>query len=112
MIASYDINIFLIFTCTFVVQRLFVELRLLHQLNWMQDIIIEIINEQSEQMRLIPELILNRCRQTKNQLKLNENTILRFLKEAVSQNLTLIHYLEKCHCRLKTKHLIFKDIKF
>lgn len=60
----------------FVVQSLFVELRLLHQLNWMQDIIIEIINEQSEQMRLIPELILNRCRQTKNQLKLNENTIL------------------------------------
>lgn len=51
-------------------------MRLLHQLNWMQDIIIEIINEQSEQMRLIPELILNRCRQTKNQLKLNENTIL------------------------------------
>lgn len=60
----------------FVVQSLFVELRLLHQLNWMQDIIIEIINEQSEQMRLIPELILNRCRQTKNQLKLNEDTIL------------------------------------
>lgn len=59
----------------FVVQSLFVELRLLHQLNWMQDIIIEIINEQSEQMRLIPELILNRCRK-QNQLKLNENTIL------------------------------------